>query len=53
MDEGRETMKIAAVIPKLIEFDMDGSLSNPRFTWHKKHVVLVFVVTDTGEVGVG
>ncbi len=46
-------MKIAAVIPKLITFDMDGSRSNPRFTWSQKHIVLVFVVTDSGAVGVG
>ena len=46
-------MKIAAVIPKLITFDMDGSLSNPRFTWSQKHIVLVFVVTESGAVGVG
>lgn len=46
-------MKIAAVIPKLISFDMDGSLTNPRFTWRQKHIVLVFVVTESGVVGVG
>lgn len=46
-------MKMAAVIPKLVTFDMDGSLSNPRFTWSQKHIVLVFVVTESGTVGVG
>ncbi len=46
-------MKIAAVIPKLITFDMDGSLSNPRFAWRQKHIVLVFIVTESGAVGVG
>ena len=46
-------MKIAAVIPKLITFDMDGSLKNPRFAWTQKHIVLVFIVTESGAVGVG
>ncbi len=46
-------MKIAAVIPKLVTFELDGSLKNSRFTWSEKQIVLVFIVTETGAVGVG
>ena len=46
-------MKIKRVIPKLIERDMDSRLWNPRMRWSTKSMLLVFVESDAGDIGVG
>lgn len=46
-------MKIAKVVAKSLVWDLDSTLSNPRFTWTRKEIVLVFVETDDGLTGVG
>ena len=46
-------MKITRVIPRLTERDMDARLWNPRMRWSTKSILLVFVETDSGDVGVG
>lgn len=37
----------------MIRHPMGGRLWNPRTRWHEKVIVLVFLETDTGHVGVG
>jgi L-alanine-DL-glutamate epimerase-like enolase superfamily enzyme len=46
-------MKIARVIPRVVRRDMGGRLWNPRTRWQEKVMVLVFLETDTGHLGVG
>lgn len=46
-------MKVTRVVPKLIRRDMGGKVWNPRIRWQVKAIVLVFLETDGGEIGVG
>lgn len=46
-------MKVTEVIARLVTREMGGDAWNPRMRWTAKPMVLVFVVTDTGLVGVG
>lgn len=46
-------MKVTRVIPRLIQREMPGTVWNPRRRWQEKTIVLAFVETDTGLVGVG
>jgi L-rhamnonate dehydratase len=46
-------MKITRVIPRIIRREMGGRAWNPRTRWQEKVMVLVFVETDTGHLGVG
>jgi len=46
-------MKITKVVPRVIRRPMGGRVWNPRIRWHEKVIVLVFVETDSGDVGVG
>lgn len=46
-------MKIKSVTARFFEREVDKRLWNPVHRWSRKAVVLVFVTTDTGIVGVG
>jgi len=46
-------MKIKSVTARLFEREVDKRLWNPVHRWSKKPVVLVFVTTETGLLGVG
>ena len=46
-------MKIVDIVPRVLTKKMDGRHRNPRFRWTHKQILLVFVLTDDGRVGVG
>ncbi len=46
-------MKIDRLVVRVLEWDMQDGLWNPQQRWRKKHVVLVFLQTDEGHIGVG
>ena len=46
-------MKITRIFPRVVRRDMDGRVWNPRTRWREKVMVLVFLETDTGHLGVG
>ena len=46
-------MKVTKVIPRIVRRAMDGRAWNPRTRWQEKVMVLVFLETDTGHLGVG
>jgi L-alanine-DL-glutamate epimerase-like enolase superfamily enzyme len=46
-------MKVTKVIPRIVRRHMDGRAWNPRTRWQEKVMVLVFLETDTGHLGVG
>jgi L-alanine-DL-glutamate epimerase-like enolase superfamily enzyme len=46
-------MKVTRVIPRVVRRDMGGRAWNPRMRWQEKVMVLVFLETDTGHLGVG
>lgn len=46
-------MKITDVVARVLLKKMDGALRNPRFRWTHKQVLIVFVLTDEGVIGVG
>lgn len=46
-------MKIRRVVARRIDREMAGGLRNPQMTWTTKSIVLAFVETDSGVLGVG
>ena len=53
LDHSCPVVKIKRVISRLTERDMDARLWNPRMRWSTKSMLLVFVETDAGDIGVG
>lgn len=46
-------MKITGIRTRIITKSLDGAPRNPMMAWHNKRILLVFVRTDTGQVGIG
>ena len=46
-------MKIQRVVTKHLAFELDGRSWNSQQRWAKKDIVLVFIETDNGLVGIG
>ena len=46
-------MKVNRIVTRYLQFDMGNKLWNSQQRWSKKQIVLVFLETDDGHIGVG
>ena len=46
-------MKVNRIVTRHLQFDMGNKLWNSQQRWSKKQIVLVFLETDDGHIGVG
>ena len=46
-------MRIAEILTRIVTKRFDKPLHNPRSVWTEKNTFLIFVVGDTGQIGVG